>query len=54
MSRRAVRPVSIPYVRYVDFQEELHFFPLSAYSLTPRATRNTLKVPSLVCNLHAT
>ena len=35
------------------FRENFIFSPLFAYSLTPRATRNTLKLSSLVCNLHA-
>jgi hypothetical protein len=34
--------------------ENLIFSPLSAYSPTPRATRNTLKPSSLVNNLYAT
>jgi hypothetical protein len=33
--------------------ENLIFSPLSAYSSTPRATRNNLKPSSLICNLHA-
>jgi hypothetical protein len=34
--------------------ENLIFSPLSAYSPTPKATRNNLKPSSPVCNLHAT
>jgi hypothetical protein len=34
-------------------RENLIFSPLSAYSPTPKATRNTLKPSSLVNNLHA-
>jgi hypothetical protein len=34
-------------------RENLIFSPLSAYSPTPRATRNILKLSSLVYNLHA-
>jgi hypothetical protein len=34
-------------------EENLIFSPLSAYSLTPKATRNNLKPSSPVCNLHA-
>jgi hypothetical protein len=34
--------------------ENLIFSPLFAYSTIPGATRNTLKPPSLVYNLHAT
>jgi hypothetical protein len=33
--------------------ENLIFSPLSAYSPTPKASRNNLKLSSLVCNLHA-
>jgi hypothetical protein len=36
------------------FRENLIFSLLSAYSPTPRATRNTLKPSSLANNLHAT
>ena len=37
------------------FKENFIFSPLSAYSPTPtpKATRNTLKLSILVCNLHA-
>jgi hypothetical protein len=35
------------------FKENFIFSPLSAYSPIPRATRNTLKPPSLVYNLLA-
>jgi hypothetical protein len=35
------------------FRENLIFPPLSTYSLTSRATRNTLKSHSLDYNLHA-
>jgi hypothetical protein len=35
-------------------RENLIFSPLSAYSSTPRATRNTLKPPSLDYNLYTT
>jgi hypothetical protein len=35
------------------FRENLIFSPLSAYSPTPRATRNTLKPLNLVYNLHS-
>jgi hypothetical protein len=34
-------------------RENLIFSPLPAYSLTPRAIRNTLMPPSLVYNFHA-
>jgi hypothetical protein len=34
--------------------ENLIFSQLSAYSSTPRTTRNTLKLSSLVYNIHAT
>jgi hypothetical protein len=34
-------------------RENLIFSLLSTYSPTPTATRNTLKPPSLVYNLHA-
>jgi hypothetical protein len=36
------------------FKGNLIFSPLFTYSPTHRATRNTLKPPSLVYNLHAT
>jgi hypothetical protein len=36
------------------FRENLIFSPLSIYSPIPRATRNTLKPPSLDYNLYAT
>jgi hypothetical protein len=35
------------------FRENLILSPLSAYSPTFKATRNTIKPPSLVYNLHA-
>ena len=35
------------------FRENFIFSPLSAYSSTPRTTRNTLKALNLVDNLHA-
>jgi hypothetical protein len=63
MSRpRAVHPPchDRPYIRsryrtsaMWVFKENLVFSPLSAYSPIPRATRNTLKPPSLDYNLHA-
>jgi hypothetical protein len=63
----SVRPGLGVYVRHVTTSwsqhrmsvvwvlgENLIFFPLSAYSPTPKATRNNLKPSSPVCNLHAT
>ena len=37
ITRRAIRQVMKPYVRFEGFKENLIFSPLSAYSLTPKA-----------------
>jgi hypothetical protein len=50
----AVRPVSRPYVRFKVLRENLIFSPLSAYSSTPRAIKDSQRPPNSEYNLHAT
>jgi hypothetical protein len=54
ISRQAVRLARYRTSAMWVLGENLIFSPLSTFSPTSKAIRNTLKLSSLVCNLHAT